>query len=621
MRQMSAPAVPSRTVQVRERLASLVVTPYLPAAAVAGVALSATVAYAALARLLKGPHVFGDELFYADAGTSLAGGDGLRVRGESYGFGPVYPALLALVRLAAPDQSSAYWGWLALNAAAFALTAVPAYLLARRVLAPWWSVAVAALSVSVPSAFYVGAVMTESVGYLAAVSALLAVVLAVERPSASRQLVALGAIVVATAVRTQFASLYVTFVLAAVLSWLLRGRPRPVWRRWWPTAVAAAAVVAAVAVQVAAGRSASGLLGAYSDLAGRYPVGATARWAVQHAFDVVLYLGVLGGVVAPLALATLYRAARGRRGERDGALLATLVSASIVGIVVVSAFSASPYGLGRLHDRYLFYVVPLWLVAVVRWLAAGAPRTRRLAIASAVGFAAFFLAMPYARLVVPDGAKMFDGTGTAVWATVQDWLARTRGVSGRWALAAAFVLAGAWLVAVPRRLAWTVLVAVAASFVAGGAIMWKRTIDDSNKGVFPDQRATTRSWVDKAVPAGSRVTMVSVGSTACSDTLWRHSLLFTEFFNGRVNRVSYVGSPLAVGPPTHELRVAPDGELRSEGGGPLRARFVVVPRGLALDGRRIAEGADGLLVLWRITGAVRVRGATSAADVLRRACA
>ena len=87
--------------------------------------VAAAVVYAGLARLVQGPHVFGDELYYSDAATSLAQGHGLHVRGEGYGFGPLYPALLALVRLVAVNPPSAYWGWLIVNAVAVALTAVP----------------------------------------------------------------------------------------------------------------------------------------------------------------------------------------------------------------------------------------------------------------------------------------------------------------------------------------------------------------------------------------------------------------------------------------------------------------------------------------------------------------
>jgi len=594
-----------------------------PLLALSGVVAIAAVVYAALARSVEGPHVFGDELYYSEAGTSLAEGDGLRVRGEDYDFGPLYPVVLAAIRLAVSDQPSAHWPWLAANGVFVALAAIPSYLLARRLLDPWWSVAVAAFAVAAPSAFYAGAVMTDCLGYLAAVSALLAITLAVERSSVARQAGALVAIGVATAVRPQFASLFVTLLLALALRWALaderRARLRAAWPRLWPTVAVAAAGLAAVVAMAAAGRPPGELLGGYDDLARGYPVVATARWAVEHVFDLALYLGLVGVAAAPLALVALW--SRGRAGSvHDQALLAVFVAANVTGIVVVAAFSASQFGLGRLHDRYLFYVVPLWLVLLATWIARGAPRSRMLAAACGVAFVAFVLVMPYGTLVVPDGAKMFDGTGTAIWATLQDWLATTHGVSGRWALAAGSVATALWLVAVPARHAWTLAVVVAASFVAANAIMWDRTIADSRKGVFADRAAATRGWVDAAVPGTADVTLLTVGTSACLTSVGRHSYLFTEFFNTRIEAVPYLGDPLSVGPPTHPVHVGADGTVLAEGGAPLVAPYLVAPSGVPVVGRRLAEGTEVGLVLWRTAGPVRIAGAAADADVLAEAC-
>lgn len=604
------------------RILLLVSARQAPVVALACVVLAAALLFAGLVRLFKGPHVFGDELFYSDAATSLAQGHGLHVRGESYGFGPLYPALLALVRLVATDQPSAYSWWLTVNAIAVALTAVPAYFIARRLLAPWWSVCVAALAAGVPSAFYAGAVMTDCLGYLAAVTAVLAIVLAVERPTATRQVAVLAAVVVATSVRTQFAVLYASFLFAVGVRWLVDGRlrpRRPPMRQWWPTFAAIAGFGLLVAGTLAAGRSAASLLGGYSDLARGYPIVASVRWAVEHVFDLALYLGLLGGAAAPLAWASLYKAARSG-SARHAAFLATTVSATVTGLAVVATFSASPYGLARLHDRYLFYVIPLWLVVLCTWVAGGAPRSRRFAVLSGIAFVLFVLVMPYGSLIVPDGARMFDGTGTAVWANLQDWFATTYGVSGRWALAGAAVLAAVWTVVVPRRFAWTMVAVVAVSFGAGGAIMWKRSIDDSNKGVFRGERAAIKGWVDAAVPGGAEVTLLTVGAARCSSSLWRHSFLFTEFFNGRIEEVPYVGEPLDVGPPTHQLRVTPGGELVGIDATPLASTYIVAPHGVAIVGRQLATGTRAPLVLWQTPGTVRLARARSDADLLREAC-
>jgi hypothetical protein len=363
----------------------------------------------------------------------------------------------------------------------------------------------------------------------------------------------------------------------------------------------------------------SSLLGGYDHLAHGYPVSATARWAVEHVFDLALYLGLLGGIAVPAALAMLYRGARAGSGG-DAAFLGTFMSASVTALVVVAAFSAGPFGFGRLHDRYLFYVVPLWLVLLALWVARGAPRSRPAAVVTAAAFVAFVLVMPYSRLIVPDEGKLFDGTGTAVLATVGHWLAHAHGISGRWLLLAGAAASGVWLVTVPKRLAWTLLVVVAGSFVAGGEIMWRRTIDDSRKDVFANQHAATRAWVDRAVPAGAKVTLVTVNAGACRAGDSRYAFLFTEFFNDRIERVPFVSRGLTVGPATHPLRVAPDGLLHTQAGSPLRARFVVLPGGLTVAGRRLAAGTTAPLVLWQTGGIVRLTDAHSDAQVVAKAC-
>ena len=102
----------------------------------AGIVLAAVALWGVLGQQIEVPTVFGDELIHWDASRSLASGDGLRVRDGGYGFGPVYPALLAPVHLLAADDLAAYrWARL-LNAVLFALAAVPAFFRAEWVVAP-----------------------------------------------------------------------------------------------------------------------------------------------------------------------------------------------------------------------------------------------------------------------------------------------------------------------------------------------------------------------------------------------------------------------------------------------------------------------------------------------------
>ena len=90
--------------------------------------------------------------------------------------------LAAIIRLAGSVDAAYDW-FKAANALFFALTAVPVYLLARRLVSAWWAVLAAALSVAIPSSISVATVMTESLSFLATGWALYAIALALERPT------------------------------------------------------------------------------------------------------------------------------------------------------------------------------------------------------------------------------------------------------------------------------------------------------------------------------------------------------------------------------------------------------------------------------------------------------
>ncbi len=77
--------------------------------------------------------------------------------------------------------------------------------------------------------------------------------------------------------------------------------------------------------------------------------------------------------VAPIVLWNLLREGRGG-SERAAAFAALFLSANVVGLLVVAAFNSTPYAYDRLHDRYAFYLIPLWLIVLVAWLADGLPR-------------------------------------------------------------------------------------------------------------------------------------------------------------------------------------------------------------------------------------------------------
>ena len=227
--------------------------------------------------------------------------------------------------------------------------------------------------------------MTESLSYLTTMWALYAIALALERPSVLRQFAVLGTVAAAVLTRTQFGILYVTWVGALACLWLLAPATRPRSRaelvRFWPTALPVVLGALAFVARLASGSSAKDTFGAYWELWRGYDPFAVAKWFVYHLGDFAVYLVVVPVAVAPIVLWELGRA--GRAGSRRAAAFVSLfAAANVSGLLVVAAFTSTPWGYDRLHDRYGFYLVPLWLVALVWWLASGLPRPR---VAAAIG--------------------------------------------------------------------------------------------------------------------------------------------------------------------------------------------------------------------------------------------
>src|SRR5207249_2915597 len=125
------------------RLRSAAVQPALrvsritPRAAVALTVVAGFALWGALAFEESVPHFFFDELYYMKAGVSFGQGHGLRFRGHAWGYGPLFPIVIGGIVRLTPNQEVTYEVVKLFNAACFALAAVPIYLLARRLLAPW----------------------------------------------------------------------------------------------------------------------------------------------------------------------------------------------------------------------------------------------------------------------------------------------------------------------------------------------------------------------------------------------------------------------------------------------------------------------------------------------------
>ena len=354
-----------------------------------------------------------------DATRSVADGHRPMERDQPYGRGLLFPVAAAPVVALAPNQLDAYRGLKWFNAFVFSLAAIPAFFLARRFLSEGWSLVVAGLTVAVPSSVYSGMVLTEAAAYVTGTLALLALLQVIERPTARRQLYALGAVALAALARPQLVALGAALPVGLALRWwllpkLTRPRVSTALRRLWPTA---AAVGFVVVVGVAALASGHASLRDYRDVFRTYDVVDVARWSWYTLGNLGLYVAIVPLVAAPAALADLWR--RGRAGSvTDASFLGLFLTVNVVTILLVAAFSSATFGGERLHDRYLFYVIPLWLVLFALWLVRGAPASWR-SLALGCGLTGLLLVTIPQNLLLRDTNLQFDAVATAVWARVR----------------------------------------------------------------------------------------------------------------------------------------------------------------------------------------------------------
>jgi hypothetical protein len=410
--------------------------------------------------------------------------------GTHSGSGILYPAVLAPVaRSVSPP--SAYRFAKALSAVLWALVAIPAYLLARRLVSPRASLAVAALAVVAPAAVYATAAVPDGLALLLAISSLPLLARASERGS-RRDL--LGALALATAAAVT-RPWFVVLPIALLVAYELPRSSRDSFLRW-PRAL------------VFAGFAAFG----YFVLAATAPeVGhaLTSPGAIARAATASLVVAVVGVGVIPWLLVAA--GGRSSTSRPETALLVTCLPALALSAGV---FGAAQSG-AQVEERPLLVLVPLVLaLAAAAWLG----RVSRLSSAAPAGAAvvlgAFALptlgrvpvahAAGLAVVVANGGSKGFVVAGVAA------------------AVVVAFV--GAVLL---RRHPFALPAVVAVLLLVGHAAAWSSVHREAR--ALAASEPTPRDWVDRHAGSGSRVFVVGPPTSVdqrfvAQLTLWNRSV-------------------------------------------------------------------------------------------------
>jgi hypothetical protein len=567
----------------------------------AGVALPVIVGAVAALRISLNdaqslPGVFGDELIYTDLAKSFAEDGTLTLRGVvDNGHSILYPVWISPAYALAADGVSAYRAVQVVNALTMALTAVPTYFLARRVVTHGWSLVVSLFSVLIPATAYSALVMTESLFYPIFVAAVLALTLTLERPTLARQLLTVALVLVLVAVRTQALALLPAVVTAVVVDGLrvpsLRERLKAFWPTW--TALGAVAVLALVASQVGS----EAPTGAYGALLDTYNPIDVVRWATRSTAGYLLEVGVVALAALPLALTRLLRR---HASAAERALGATAFGVCVWVLISVAVLSASPYGLGILHARSLFFVTPLVLVCFAYWLMNGLPRPLYPTLAIVVVSLGVVLLLP-PRVFM--SSAFVDSPTNVLWVALKE---RITDVPVEWFVAGAAVVGAAVFLRARTATLPLACFLVTVLFVNANFAFRSTITRDDSKAL---------GWVDRTLHDGEHATVVhvAVDSDQCpngSDNYQGEAVTWTEFFNKSVNRVyGVLGQVGNDGLTTPQLAIRPDGELLGSDG-PISPDYAVVDSRVRVVGTELAKldlhdlpGFDtkraGALTLWR----------------------
>jgi hypothetical protein len=568
----------------------------------AAIVVASTVFRAVLARGIVAPFIVVDEIIWSELARGIASVGKPLVRGHSDpGYGVVYPLVISPAYALFHRLPEAYAAVKTVNSFVMSLAAIPAYLLARRVVDRGLALFAALLAVAIPSLAYTGTVMTENAFYPLFLVVTLVLVLVLEEPAPMRVVFLVLLVALAFATRVQAIAIVPAALLAPLgLAIFERRSLRSTFSRYrYLYGGFVALGVLALGVQLVGGRSPQDLLGAYSPVGdASYHAGDILRYLVWHAAELSLYV-----LVIPLA-ATIVLVGRARSLDgRLQAFLAATVALTVCLIPVVATF-ASHFS-DRIEERNMFYVAPLFSIALLAWVERGAPRPRVLAPAAAVASAALVLLVPFDRFLTTSAI-----TDTLMLLPL--WSLQDRIGSG-WITFAAAVLAvalGAVFLLVPRRYALALPFVVLGLWAVALKPIWWGThgFERFSRGsLFQGIRADHRDWIDRALPDGAKAAFLWTGRTD------RLTVNQNEFFNRTVEPVYYVTQPTPGGLPETRVRIDPvTGAVTLPDGAPVDTRYLVVDSSFEPDGTRLAQDKGWGVTLWRVrpplVSAVKIDG-------------
>jgi hypothetical protein len=580
-----------------------------PQVVVGVIVLAAFLAALPYTRRVAEYYVMPDELGYVKQALDIVRSKSLVTTTDFYfgSYSQLQPLLMAPA-YALFDGLRAFDAAHAINAAAQASTAIPAYLLARRVL-PWRPAAylVALLTVITPWAVMSGSMMSENAAYPASVWGALAVQRAIAEPGVRADLLAVLGVGLAFFARSQFYLLGIAFVAAVVLHEV--GYRLAEARAGERLAALRAGVVATVRGHVAlvvvgvlvllallvtsVGNTA---LGTYASVQnGQLLPPGTLDKGLELVENVVIAVACLPLVLTLAWVPLTLLRPRTRDQHAFAALLLFYLPLLVVALGSFSVrFTAGP------NDRYMFYILPLLFVGMMAMLLDRRPN--RVAILVGAGLTAWLAWTASFQLTGPSMVAASSAFHAVLLGHAVE-LGKTVGIHqlrAQSVIAVATVVAAVVLIAVRPRLRPALVAGVVAvlvgSFTLVETVYTAKKVTDGQATV-PNSAVDQRAWIDKAIGRDGRAaTVISlIADVQTTDAvLWE-----TSFWNETVRNTFVLqgGSGYDVGAAA-AFTFRPDGSI-SGMDGYRHLAISTLDRRFALRGTRVEARRDPM-VLYRV---------------------
>ena len=587
-----------------------------PVAGLAALVALSSLLHIALVSRVHGPWIFSDELGYERLAQSIGETGRLALFGHAgLSYSPLYPAVLSPLYAFHLSALQAYHWSKIVNCVLLALAAVPIYGIARFALSRAGSLLAAAVCSLAPLMFYSSMIFSENLAYPLFLCTVWAMLVAVRSPSGWHDGLLLVTMAAACAARIEF----ILLMPAALGAVLLAAVLEPTASSTFATAVAApardvphrllgalrrhllltaAAVVFVVALAAAAaGTGVESVAGPYQSVRSvslRSPA-RIVLLGIQHLAEFDLAVGVIPFAAAVVAAYVWFRCGRTPDRHIFAVVALSVTFFSFLETAVVAYYLESTVEVRRIHERYLVYLVPFFVIALLalgrrtRW------RTTHPVYLAAVLIAGLLpAAVPYGDVV--NNTIVADAFGLAAFSrTVGHAIVPIDHVR----LASVLIaLSLATLALLLRQRGLVVVGIVAFLFLFISALV--RVQIEPAAGGAASILAPHRDWVDRvgagpgtALIAGPRVGIL--GALAINET---------AFNNLTVSRLyTTCGRTLDAVFGQRQIRLDGRGVMRVDGR-PLRARYAVVPAGSGVVGRVVARAPRARLVLVETPDAV-----------------